>query len=168
MRTYLELVNDVLRRMRENTVSSLYENAQSSVVADLVNDAKETVEQAHDWTCLRQDITVNYGVGSGTGALGVPSNTTIIGAYNQTTPARMTRVSMEYIRNKQLIPDQPNGTPTYYSVDSTDSNGNLQAEVWPKADKSTNVQYNCYVREAELTAEAILHCSLLSPSSCKP
>ena len=44
--TYLELINGVLRRLRENTVSTANETDYSSMIGDLINDAKTTVESS--------------------------------------------------------------------------------------------------------------------------
>ena len=41
--TYLNLVNNVLRRLREDEVSSVTDNTYSKMVGDFVNDAKKMV-----------------------------------------------------------------------------------------------------------------------------
>ena len=51
--TYLNLVNNVLRRLREDTVSTVSNDTYSTMVGDFVNDAKEMVESAWDWSALR-------------------------------------------------------------------------------------------------------------------
>ena len=38
--TYLNLVNNVLRRLREDQVTTVYFNTYSSMVGDFINDAK--------------------------------------------------------------------------------------------------------------------------------
>ena len=52
--TYLNIVNNVLRRLREDTVDSVTETTYSTMVGDFVNDAKTLVEQAADWSALRE------------------------------------------------------------------------------------------------------------------
>ena len=44
--TYLDIVNNILKRLRERTVSTVNESSYSSLIAVLVNDAKESVENA--------------------------------------------------------------------------------------------------------------------------
>ena len=44
--TYLDLVNNVLRRLRETEVSTVAANSYSKLVGDLINDAKDLVENA--------------------------------------------------------------------------------------------------------------------------
>ena len=56
--TYLQLVNSVLRRLREDEVTTVGQNAYSKLIGEFVNDAKRTVEDAYDWTALRTTITV--------------------------------------------------------------------------------------------------------------
>ena len=56
--TYLELVNNVLRRIREEEVSSVYSTTYSKMIGDFVNDAKKIVEAAWDWSALRTTLTI--------------------------------------------------------------------------------------------------------------
>ena len=44
--TYLDLVNNVLIRLRETTVSSVGDTPYSSLIGVLVNDAKREIEDA--------------------------------------------------------------------------------------------------------------------------
>lgn len=52
MATYLGLVNSVLRRMREKSVTTVMATPVSSVVAEFVNDAKRVVEDSFQWSHL--------------------------------------------------------------------------------------------------------------------
>jgi hypothetical protein len=56
--TYLNIVNEVLRRLREDEVSSVTQNTYSKMVGDFVNDAKQIVEDSHDWSALRTTVVV--------------------------------------------------------------------------------------------------------------
>ncbi len=55
--TYLEIVNKVLKRLREPTVASVSENSYSSLIGDLVNVAKREIEDAWNWSTLRTTLT---------------------------------------------------------------------------------------------------------------
>ena len=57
--TYLELVNEVLRRLREDTVTTVSQTTYSTMIGDIVNDAKTAVESAWDWSALRGTISFN-------------------------------------------------------------------------------------------------------------
>ena len=56
--TLLELVNDVLIRLREPVVTTYNETTYSTLVAKFVNDAKRQVEDSFGWNSLGQTITV--------------------------------------------------------------------------------------------------------------
>ena len=56
--TYLNLVNNVLRRLREDEVSNVQDTTYSKMVGDFVNDAKRMVEDAWDWSALRTTLTI--------------------------------------------------------------------------------------------------------------
>ena len=55
---YLAAINSVLVRLRERTVESINENEYSSLIATFINDSIQEVEQAWDWSALRQSLTV--------------------------------------------------------------------------------------------------------------
>ena len=57
--TYLNLVNNVLRRLREEEVTSVAQTTYSKLVGDFVNDAKKAVEDAWDWSSLRTTLTIS-------------------------------------------------------------------------------------------------------------
>ena len=56
--TYLQAVNSVLRRLRETEVATVNENSYSTLIGELVNDAKKQVEDAYDWNSLVTYFTV--------------------------------------------------------------------------------------------------------------
>lgn len=56
--TYLQLINRVLRQLREPEVTDLSAN-YTKLIADYVNEVKEEVEDSWKWHELRLDITFN-------------------------------------------------------------------------------------------------------------
>ena len=58
--TYLQLVQSVLRRLREDdTITSVSDNSYSKLIGEFVNDAKRIVEDSWDWSSLRTTFTIN-------------------------------------------------------------------------------------------------------------
>lgn len=51
--TYLEIVNKVLKKLREDTVSSVDYNDYSALIGEFVNDAKRHVENAWQWNASK-------------------------------------------------------------------------------------------------------------------
>ena len=62
--TYLELVNSVLRRLRENTVATVSQSAYSQLVGMYVNDSKRQVEDAWGWEVLGTSLPVTTAPGT--------------------------------------------------------------------------------------------------------
>lgn len=57
-KTYLQLVNSVLTRLRETNVATVSETTYSALIGEWVNDAKRLVEDAWDWRGLTTSVTV--------------------------------------------------------------------------------------------------------------
>jgi hypothetical protein len=64
--TYVELVNEVLTRLREDTVTSVTENDYSALIGKFVNDAKRVVEDAWSWSQLIRTASIAYTQGATT------------------------------------------------------------------------------------------------------
>lgn len=64
MATYLEIVNKVMRRMREQAVASVAENSYSLLIGEFVNDAKRAVEDAWAWRALIDTVTITTAAGT--------------------------------------------------------------------------------------------------------
>lgn len=79
-KTYLQLVNEVLKRVRESQVGQVNANPYSVLVSTYVNDAKRVVEDSWNWSVLNH--TVNFQLAPGTLEydLGDPA---IVGGGNQ-------------------------------------------------------------------------------------
>ena len=58
--TYLEIVNSILVRLREPTVSTVGLDAYSTLIGKFVNDAKRQVEDAYAWNVLGIVIKSRY------------------------------------------------------------------------------------------------------------
>lgn len=56
MKTYLQVINEVLRELRETEVTVLTAN-YTKLIGQFVNQAREVVEDAHEWSSLYVDLT---------------------------------------------------------------------------------------------------------------
>jgi len=54
--TYLELVNDVLTRLRETNVSTVSETSYSALIGKFVNDAKRQIEDSYNWNVYLKQL----------------------------------------------------------------------------------------------------------------
>ena len=54
---YIQLVNDVLIRLREPEASSVSDNAYVKLIAKFVNDSKRVVEDSYNWNALSDTLS---------------------------------------------------------------------------------------------------------------
>lgn len=155
--TYLQLVNAVLRRLRENEVTTAVGNADSytKLIGDFVNDAKRIVEDSWDWSSLRNTFTVDTQANVFSYALtGVGSASKTLDVLNDTSNAFMRQASSSWMNNAFLNQDAPKSTPSYYSWNGFDGSGNLQVDVFPIPDGVYSLRFNMVDRTAPFTADA--------------
>lgn len=153
--TYLEIVNNILKRLRERTVSTVDENTYSALVGVLVNDAKREVEQAWKWSALRTTLTAGTTTGIFQYALvGSNSNMEMLSVLNDTTDVVMTYKSQREMTDLFLLRPVKTGEPLYYGYNGTDTNGDTVVDIYPVPDAEYFIRYNAVVRQPELTDDA--------------
>ncbi len=152
--TYLNLVNNVLRRLREDEVSSVQDSTYSKFVGDFVNDAKKIVEDAWDWSALRTTLTVTTSSGTFNYVLtGSQNKIKVLNVINDTSNLTMEYRSQRWFDDKYLIGTPASGAPEYYTYNGVDSSGDTQVDVYPKPDSVYDLRFNCTLRNAELSAD---------------
>jgi len=152
--TYLQLVNSVLRRLREDEVSSVAQNSYSKLIGEFINDSKRTVEDAYDWTALRNTLTVstqstafNYTLtGSG-------NRMKILDVANDTSNFFLQYRTSHWMNNAFLIDNAPTGTPQFYSFNGVDNNGDNGVDLYPKPDGVYQVRFNVVLRTGDFTED---------------
>ena len=116
MPTRLQLVNAVLRRLREPEVDSVNENSYSKLIGDIVNDAKKLVEAAWDWSALRTTLTITTSEGVFSYILsGSQNNIKELNVINDTSNHVMTYQTQKWFDEKYLIDDVVSGSPRYFT-----------------------------------------------------
>jgi hypothetical protein len=83
--TYLQIINAVLRRLRETEVTDVNETDYSKLIGEYVNSVKKEVEAAWDWNALRTTLTLN----TTSGILTTPCWVVVLASVSQmwlTTP----------------------------------------------------------------------------------
>lgn len=152
--TYLELVNAVLRRLRVSEVGSVNETAYSAMIGDLVNDSKSMAQDAWDWSALRTTLTVttsadvfNYALTSS------QNNIKILDVINDTSNNFMTYKPSTWMNNVFLNETPTTGSPTYYSFNGVDSNGDTLVDIYPIPDAVYALRFNSILRTPDLVAD---------------
>jgi hypothetical protein len=154
--TYLDLVNDVLVRMREPEVTTVAENTVSNLVGKYINDAKRQVSDAYDWDAFNTPITVSTianttGPYSITGA-GVRFKT--MDVINTTSFYEMQPLShANYDSFYYTTPTPTKGLPMYYSIKGVDTNGDIKVNFWPVPDAVYSIRFSLIVPEEDFTTD---------------
>jgi hypothetical protein len=60
MATQLSIVNRILRRLREDQVTTIVDNEYAILLAEFVGDAYEDTSEEHDWPSLSHEIIVDF------------------------------------------------------------------------------------------------------------
>ena len=153
MATYLDIVNDVLIRLREPEVTSVSQNSYTKLISKFVNDAKEEVENAWDWSHLRTTITVNTVPGTFGYVLSTSgTRMEVLDVINDTANWFMEyRTAREFTNWYRNIDDVKTGSPIYYSFNGVSATEDTVVEVFPKPDAEYQLRFNLVVRPTELT-----------------
>ena len=152
--TYLNLVNNVLRRLREDEVSSVNDNTYSKMVGDFVNDAKKMAEDAWDWSALRTTLTVTTSADVFNYVLtGSQNKIKVLDVINDTSNLFMQYNTQHWFNDKYLNQSPPSGSPEYYTYNGVDSSGDTQVDIYPKPDGVYNLRFNCTLRNPELSSD---------------
>ncbi|NCV19735.1 MAG: hypothetical protein EBW42_13465 [Rhodobacterales bacterium] len=153
--TYLELVNDVLIRLRENEVDSVNATPYSKLIGKFVNDAKRLVEDSYQWNALSETLTVttandlfNY-VMTGSG-----QRFKVIDVINSEGDLFLEYVPFHVMNNWFLNQSPQKGTPMYYNFNGVDENGDTQVDVFPIPDGAHTLFFNIYKPQDSLSVNS--------------
>lgn len=160
--TYLEAVNQVLLRLREDTVTDVtgLDDPVAEMVVSLVNDAKQLVEDAHTWNALRSDWAIATTAGDNLYSLTNAGNYGKIEYIVKDDGTELTEETLYSLRKRQAASPADN-KPKYYAVNGTDASGDIQLQLFPQPDAVYNYTVYGFKRQAELSAAADV---LLVPS----
>ena len=153
--TYLQLVNSVLTRLRESTVSGVNENDYSRLIGEFVNDAKREVEDAYNWNALRTTLTATTVADTFSYELnGAKSRFRLLTAINDTENLFMEQRSSAWFDNEFLNNDPAKGAPKYFTYNGISSDGDTLVEVSPIPDKAYTLRFNVVKPQEELTDDS--------------
>ena len=161
--TFLQLVNNVLIRLRENEVASNNETAYSSLIGLFVNDAKRQIEDSFSWNVLGQTITVTTTSGTYVYSVtGAGQKFQVQDVINTTSSIGMTNISFVEMNRYQNIVPAASGIPQYYAFDGVDGNGDTKVVLYPRPDAVYSIPFSLTIPQAPLAADGT---SVLVPDS---
>ncbi len=139
-KNYLDLVNAVLIRLREETVPSV--NGQDDVVVSLVkeylNDAKRMVEDTHTWSALNQEWAVDTGAQPSANGVLTGSFGNVIIDYLMTAEGHILRnLPLKEINRRVALNGSTSSlAPSYWAVSGKTVSG---------AVTRTGIRFDCLV-----------------------
>lgn len=152
--TYLEMINDVLTRLRETTVSTANETTYSALIGKFINDAKRQVEDAFNWNVLDQDITINTVAGTYQYALtGAGSKFQLQDAINITSNVTLQNIPFVVMNRRQNFATPVSGIPSEFCFEGF-SNGDAKVTLYPRPDNVYNLKFTLTVPQATLTSDS--------------
>jgi hypothetical protein len=152
---YIQLVNDVLIRLREPEASSVSDNAYVKLIAKFVNDSKRVVEDSYNWNALSDTLSAtttadvfNYVlVGSG-------QRFRVIDVINDTQNAFVELASTKWMDQQFLMTTPQKGSPAYYNFNGTNSNGDTQVDLYPVPNGAYTLRFNIIKPQVPLAVNA--------------
>jgi hypothetical protein len=153
--TYLEIVNKVLKRLREPTVASVSENSYSSLIGDLVNVAKREIEDAWNWSALRTTLTATTAPDLFNYVLrGAGTRFRVIDVVNDTDNFFLQPRDSKWFETNLLMVPVQKGTPKYYNFNGVTQYGDTQVDIFPVPDTAYTVRFNVVMPQDDLTEDA--------------
>jgi hypothetical protein len=149
--TYLEIVNKILRRLREDEVTSINDTPYSKMIADLVNVVKRDVENMWNWDALRQTMTITTVVGLFNYVLaGAGNNFRILDVVNDTEDFFMRPRPTHWFDRMYLASTIQQAAPMYYNFNGVDPDGDGQLDIYPPPDGTYVIRVNAVYTERTL------------------
>lgn len=149
---YLELVNNVLVRLREDEVTAPTDTTYSKLISVFVNDAKRFVEDSFQWNVLTETLTVttsddlfNY-VLTGSG-----KRFRVMDVVHSSGDYFLTPKTSSQMNQLLLNGTPQKGQASYYNFNGVDVNGDTQVDIYPIPDGIQTIFFNLYKPQPALT-----------------
>ena len=153
--TFLELVNDVLVRLREPVVTTFNETTYSTLIGKFVNDAKRQIEDAFSWNALGATITVTTAASTSTYSLtGAGQKFQVMDVINTTSLLGLTNISFVDMNRKLNFAPVATETPTEYAFDGVDGSYDTQVKLYPIPNGVYTVKFMLTVAQPTLALDA--------------
>lgn len=158
MATWLSLVNDLQKRLREDQSASVTATTYSILLGALVNQAKREVEDAWDWHALRTICTFSTVAATATAAITGSTERSrfyspLREIYDDTNDGILTPAPDWFIDQVNYIGTAQSGPPVYYRMRGI-SSGVLQIELYPTPSGVYSMKVPMVVPQDDLAASA--------------
>jgi len=153
--TYLELVNDVLIRLRESSVTTVGETTYSSLIGKFVNDAKRQIEDSFNWNVLSTTVTITTVANTSSYSLtGAGQKFQVNDAINKTSNVGLSNISFVRMNRNLNFGTPATGVPAEYAFSGVDGSGDTKVELYAIPDAVYTIMFDLAVPQAALSADA--------------
>lgn len=155
--TYLEIVNEVLTRLREPTVQTVTENTLSTLVGQWVNDVKRQVNDSYDWDALNTyiDVTTVASQWTGYSLTGAGQRFRINDVINTSRFWPLTGIDKPSIdRFIYMTPTPIHNPPVNFNLGGVDSNGDMMVSFWPIPNAADVIKFSLVVPESNFSNDS--------------
>jgi hypothetical protein len=153
--TYLELINDILIRLREPVVTTNNQTTYSTLIGKFVNDAKRQVEDAFSWNALGTIITVTTASSTASYSVtGSGQKFQVMDVINTTSNVGLTNISFVDMNRKLNFTPLVNSIPTEFAFDGVDASYDTKVNLYPIPDGVYTIKFALTVPQATLALDA--------------
>lgn len=155
--TLLEIVNRVLIKLRQSSVTTVNETEYSRLVTEFVNETRREIEDAWNWLGLRATSTIETvadateyvltGVGN--------SRFKVLSVINDTEDYELSPINSGEMTKKFLFGDLVTGNPTYYSFNGFDVNGDPIVDIYPIPTDAQVIRFNLVTPQNDVLTDDV-------------
>ena len=152
--TFLQLVNDVLERLRETSVTTVTETDYSVLIGKFVNDAIRQVQDAWEWNSLSVTVPVTTVAGTSNYVVtGSGQRQRSIAVNDTTNHIRLVNVPLQWIVDQQQLTTVQTGNACYYAWNGTNGTDS-KVELYPTPNAAATIEFNMYVPQNALVNDS--------------
>ena len=154
--TYLEMVNEVLVRLRENEVTAVSDNKYAKMIGKFINDTKRQVGDAYEWNALTETLTATTTADIFSYVLeGSGTRFRVIDVLNDTENYVMKYETTKRMNELFLMANPAKGPPTHYNFNGTEAGtGDTLVDFYPIPDGVHNIRINLIKSQDNLSANS--------------
>lgn len=153
--TYLELINDVLIRLRETQVTTAALTPYSTLIGKFVNDAKRQVEDAYVWNALNEIITVTTNASTYQYSVtGAGQKFRVSQVLNTTSNVVMQNIPVDLMNRYQNFTPIVQNIPTQYCFEDVDSSGDAKVTLYGRPNGVYTIKFFLTIPQAPLTSDS--------------
>jgi len=143
--THIELINAVLRRLRESEVVTPSENSYAKLIGDFVNETKREVEDSWNWNVNMTTIQINTEDGVARYEVTDSGNRyVVINIQDETNNGTLSRETHQAMTNNLLF-NPAYGYPSSYDFNDKTSSGDTYVDLYPIPNGVYTINFNMYV-----------------------